>query len=487
MSMIQIRGLSFSYGAQTVFEDVDLTLDTDWKLGFTGRNGRGKTTFLKILAGRLAAAGKISANVGFEYFPYPAPYGTAEELFGTLAPDAQLWQIKRELFALGLDENALYAPFASLSEGEKTKTMIAAMFLKENAFLLVDEPTNHLDERGRETLAAYLRKKSGFIVVSHDRAFLDGFCDHILSLNRTGIEVRKGDFSAYLADKTAREDNERAENKRLRSEISALEQSARRTKEWGERVEKSKTEKVAGLKPDKGHVGAMAAKMMKRAKSTERQKERAAAEKRSLLKDAEFVGNLKLSPLPYRAETVCALSHVRVRYGEREVLSDFSLAVRRGEAVRLSGANGCGKSTVLRLLTGEIRCDAGEISRSKDLVISYLPQTLPDSPLTPARYAESLCADPALFLAILNKFDFKSELFGFPVASFSDGQKKKVALAASLSKSAHLYVWDEPLNFLDVISRMQIQELLLAYRPTLLFVEHDAAFCKAVATRTVEM
>ena len=82
MSMIQIRGLSFSYGAQTVFEDVDLTLDTDWKLGFTGRNGRGKTTFLKILAGRLAAAGKISASVGFEYFPYPAPYGTAEELFG---------------------------------------------------------------------------------------------------------------------------------------------------------------------------------------------------------------------------------------------------------------------------------------------------------------------------------------------------------------------------------------------------------------------
>lgn len=260
MSMIQIRGLSFSYGAQTVFEDVDLTLDTDWKLGFTGRNGRGKTTFLKILAGRLAAAGKISASVGFEYFPYPAPYGTAEELFGTLAPDAQLWQIKRELFALGLDENALYAPFASLSEGEKTKAMIAAMFLKENAFLLVDEPTNHLDERGRETLAAYLRKKSGFIVVSHDRAFLDGFCDHILSLNRTGIEVRKGDFSAYLADKTAKEDNERAENKRLRSEISALEQSARRTKEWGERVEKSKNEKTAGLKPDKGHVGAMAAK-----------------------------------------------------------------------------------------------------------------------------------------------------------------------------------------------------------------------------------
>ena len=162
----------------------------------------------------------------------------------------------------------------------------------------------------------------------------------------------------------------------MRSEISALDQSARRTKEWGERVEKSKNEKTAGLKPDKGHVGAMAAKMMKRAKSTERQKERAAAEKRSLLKDAEFVGNLKLSPLPYRAETVCALSHVRVRYGEREVLSDFSLAVRRGEAVRLSGANGCGKSTVLRLLTGEIRCDAGEISRPNDLVISYLPQTL---------------------------------------------------------------------------------------------------------------
>lgn len=246
------------------------------------------------------------------------------------------------------------------------------MFLKENAFLLVDEPTNHLDRtRSRNACGIPAEKERIYSSFRTTAPFLDGFCDHILSLNRTGIEVRKGDFSAYLADKTAREDNERAENKRLRSEILALEQSARRTKEWGERVEKSKNEKTAGLKPDKGHVGAMAAKMMKRAKSTERQKERTAAEKRSLLKDAEFVGNLKLSPLPYRAETVCALSHVRVRFGEREVLSDFSLSVRRGEAVRLSGANGCGKSTVLRLLTGEIRCDAGRnfaVQRSRHLL-----------------------------------------------------------------------------------------------------------------------
>ena len=487
MSIIQIKNLGFSYGSEQIFKNADLTLDSDWKLAFTGRNGRGKTTFLKILTGELQATGAIISNVQFEYFPYSTSYTYAEELFSAAAPLAQPWQYRRELFALGLREESLYTPFDSLSEGEKTKIAIAAMFLKENAFLLIDEPTNHLDMLGRKTLASYLSQKSGFIIVSHDRAFLDECCDHVLALTRTGVEIRKGSFSQYLADTQAREENERTENKRLQTEIAALKQSAHRTKEWGELVEQSKSQKVAGLKQDKGHVGAMAAKMMKRAKAIERQKERAADEKRALLKDAEFVGNLKFSPLFYRSEKVCEFSRVSFSYGERDILHDFSFTIMRGDAAHLCGANGSGKSTVFKLITGAHKPDNGKILLANDVKISYVPQSLPAFSGTPAEFAAEHGADVSLFLAILNKLDFQSRLFRMPVNTFSDGQKKKAALAASLAVNAHLYLWDEPLNYLDVISRIQIQNVISECRPTLLFIEHDAAFCSAVATKTIAL
>ena len=150
MSQISISNLTFSYEGSynDIFQNVSFQIDTDWKLGFCGRNGTGKTTFLNLLLGRYECKGSISSIVSFEYFPFTVSDSSlsSQEIAETIVPNALLWQIKRELFLLAVDEDVLYRPFSTLSEGEKTKILLASLFLKENNFLLIDEPTNHLDK-----------------------------------------------------------------------------------------------------------------------------------------------------------------------------------------------------------------------------------------------------------------------------------------------------------------------------------------------------
>nr|MCR5173936.1 ATP-binding cassette domain-containing protein [Oscillospiraceae bacterium] len=187
MSQIKVNDLTFAYPGSydNVFENASFQIDTDWKLGFTGRNGRGKTTFLKLLMGEYPYQGSITASVAFDYFPFPVPHPDwlAGEALEEVCPEVPRWRLMREMAALQLDEELLYRPYEILSNGERTKLLLALLFARENRFLLIDEPTNHLDLRGRELVSRYLNSKKGFILVSHDRAFLDGCVDHILSIN----------------------------------------------------------------------------------------------------------------------------------------------------------------------------------------------------------------------------------------------------------------------------------------------------------------
>ena len=175
MSMIQIEHLTFSYPASfdTIFDDVTIQFDTDWKLGLTGRNGRGKTTLLKLLQGLYEYRGTIASSVEFDYFPYPVTEKDrlTIELLQEICPFAEEWEFMRELSYLDMDSDALYRQYHTLSNGEQTKAMLAALFLKEDHFLLIDEPTNHLDANARKLVSAYLNRKKGFLIVSHDRCF----------------------------------------------------------------------------------------------------------------------------------------------------------------------------------------------------------------------------------------------------------------------------------------------------------------------------
>ncbi|NRW85770.1 ATPase subunit of ABC transporter with duplicated ATPase domains [Clostridium beijerinckii] len=210
MSLINVTNLTFSYDGNydTIFENVSFQIDTDWKLGFTGRNGRGKTTFLNLLLGKYEYTGNISNNVNFEYFPYEVEEqeNFTIDVIKEISPNSMDWEIVKELSMLDIDDDILYRQFYTLSKGEQTKALLAAMFLKENSFLLIDEPTNHLDAEARKKLSNYLRKKKGFILISHDRAFLDNCIDHVLSINKTDIEIQKGDFSSWWENKRDRMD-----------------------------------------------------------------------------------------------------------------------------------------------------------------------------------------------------------------------------------------------------------------------------------------
>ena len=495
MSLIDVSDLTFAYdgGYDYIFQNVSFQLDTDWRLGFTGRNGRGKTTFLKLLMGEYDYQGTISASVDFEYFPYPVPdpqADTADVLAG-VCPDAPAWKLRRELGKLAVDEGVLYRPFATLSNGERTKALLAAMFLRENAFLLIDEPTNHLDMRGRALVSAYLAQQKGYILVSHDRAFLDGCVDHILSINRADIQVCRGNFSTWWANKQAQDRLETEQNERLKKEVKRLKTAARQKEDWSNTAERRKTgvdrTKVDNIKGWAPLQGAKAKKQMSRAKAIETRRERAVEEKSKLLKNIETAEELKLDQPVYRSPRLAYLKDVAVDYGDGPVCEPVSFTLERGDRVALLGANGAGKSSVLKLLCGEDIPHTGQVEVGGGLVISYVPQDTGDLAGSLTGYAERCGVDVSLFLAILRKLDFERSQFEKDMAAFSAGQKKKVLLARSLCERAHLLVWDEPLNYIDLISRMQIEELLLRARPTLLVVEHDRAFCERVATRTVEL
>ena len=229
MSLIQVSNLTFAYDGsyENIFEDVSFQIDTNWRLGFTGRNGRGKTTFLNLLLGKFEYRGSISASVRFSYFPYGVPdrQQLAIHVVEQIYPDYEYWKIAKEMNALQLDEDVLYRPYGTLSNGEQTKLQLAVLFSRENNFLLIDEPTNHLDIRGRELVSRYLSSKKGFILVSHDRAFLDGCVDHILSINKTNIEIQRGNFSSWWENKSRQDAFEQAENEKLKKEISRLEEN----------------------------------------------------------------------------------------------------------------------------------------------------------------------------------------------------------------------------------------------------------------------
>lgn len=393
-----------------------------------------------------------------------------------------------------MSEDALYRPFSTLSGGEQSKLLLAMLFSRENRFLLIDEPTNHLDQLGRALVSRYLRGKKGFLLVSHDRAFLDGCVDHILSINRSSIEVQKGNFSSWYENKRRQDAFELSQNERLKKEIGRLKEAARQSSDWADKVENSKigknSAKVKGTADAMGgraFIGEQSRRMQQRRKNLERRQQNAIEEKSALLKDIERSDALKLHPLTHHSQRLAALREVSIDYGGGVVCSGVSFTVTQGDRVALCGANGCGKSSVLKLLCGQDIPYSGTLETASRLVISYVPQDASGLRGRLRDYAAGYGLDESLFLTILRKLGFERVQFEKDMGDYSAGQKKKVLLARSLCQSAHLYVWDEPLNYIDVLSRIQIEELLQAFRPTLLFVEHDRVFCENIATKTVEM
>jgi len=507
MAQINVCDLTFYYEGSfdNIFEHVSFSVDTDWKLGFIGRNGKGKTTFLNLLLGKYEYKGKIQTSTVFDYFPYSVSDKQmgqcAAELQEEWKQNCESWRVICELDKLKTDAEVLYRPFQTLSHGERTKVMLAVLFSGENDFLLIDEPTNHLDQESREIIKAYLEKKKGFILVSHDRDLLDACIDHVLVLNRNSIEVQQGNFSSWWENKNRRDVFSQMENEKHLKEIDKLKKASARTLQWANKNEQTKI----GFDPIKEHdrskdtrafIGAKTKKMQNRVKQMENRIEREIEEKEGLLLDIETTVDLKLLPLKHFKEKLISVREYGLQYndGNEKLFENLNFELLQGERVFLNGQNGCGKSSLIKAIlshaekkTPEKLLETGTLETVSGLIISYIDQDTSFLKGSIKGFCNQRGLDESLFCAILRQLDLGRVQFAKNIEEYSEGQKKKVLIAASLLTQAHLYIWDEPLNYIDIFSRMQIEKLLLEYQPTMLLVEHDVRFREKIATKLIEL
>ena len=491
MSMIKVSNLTFNYDShpENIFENVSFIIDTNWKLGFVGRNGKGKTTFLNLLLGKYEYSGSIIADVNFDYFPFEVAnmnlnsYEIAEEYY----TDYEQWKFEREISLLDMNTEILNRPFSTLSKGEQTKVLLAILFLKDNNFLLIDEPTNHLDVEARKSVSNYLNKKKGFILVSHDRLFLDNCVDHILAINRNDIKIEKGNFSSWYENKTRQDNYEINENEKLKKDISRLEESSRKTASWSDKVEKSKYNAPRDIFVDKGYIGHKAAKMMKRSITAQNRKEKAIEEKSKLLKNLEVVEDLKIKPLKNRSGHLIEAHNIEISYDNKVIISNINFYLDDGDRLQLKGKNGSGKSSIIKLILGNNNNYKGDLYIQSGLKISYVSQETSHLNGKLNDFIIDNKIDEVLFKSVLRKMDFERDQFEKNIDSYSEGQKKKLLLAKSICEQANLYIWDEPLNYIDIFSRMQIEDLIKKYNLTMIFVEHDETFSNEIATKIIEL
>lgn len=489
MQTITIRNLNFAYpGQPALFTDCNLDFNSNWRLGLVGRNGRGKTTLLQILQGRWDYRGRVTSKLNFAYFPLKITDQTLLSGDALLAacPNQALeqWQIERELGLLGVDPALLWQPYQTLSGGERTKVQLATLFAQDNSFFLLDEPTNHLDLPGRRQVAAYLaHKQSGFIITSHDQDFLDQVIDHTLVIERHQLVLSQGNYSAYRRHKEQRDQHAQAANRQLKAEIKKLTAARQQRLQWAQRAE---GEKKGNSHADKGFIGAKAAKMMKKTIATANQLDQAITERQGLLENVEEVVPLTLNYQPAHQQTLLSLDQVSLALAGRQLFRPLTCTVHRQEQLALIGPNGVGKSSLIKAIAGRFTGElSGKISRPTGITVSYVRQDYATNTGSLRQFADRYSLPYDLLLSLLRKLGMDRATFTVPIEQMSMGQQKKVELARSLLTPAQLYVWDEPLNYLDTYNQQQLIQLVKEYRPPLLFVEHDQHFINAVASQQV--
>lgn len=272
----------------------------------------------------------------------------------------------------------------------------------------------------------------------------------------------------------------------MQKDINRLEIASKNVANWSNSAEKSKY-KTNNSNPtiDRGYVGHKSAKIMKKSKVMEERIGKAIEEKSNLLNNVDRNEDLKIVPIESKKNQLLFVSRLQIKYNDNTIFKPVSFDVKNEDRIAITGKNGIGKSSILKLIMGNKIQYNGEFKIANDLKISYVSQSTEGLNGKLKEYAKKSEVDESIFKAMLSKMGFSSTEFGKDIQELSEGQKKKVLIAKSISEQANLYIWDEPLNYIDILTRIQIEEAILKYKPTIIFVEHDETFIKKVATKIV--
>ena len=527
--MLHVSELTKRYGDVLLFEGVQFVLNPGDRVGLVGPNGCGKTTLLRVLCGEeLADAGSVRrtpAQARLGYLPQQASFGRGDRVRDALVergaptveglatrvealaaqmaqadgralervqqaytealealaaadevPEHQMEQVLDGLDLAYLDPDA---PIERLSGGERTRLGLARLLLQRPDVLLLDEPTNHLDIDGLEWLERYLQGHRGAaLVVSHDRTFLDRTVTRILEMDPETHAVREyaGSYSAYIQAKA----RERAAHEQAYHEqqerIAQLESAVRGLEGTARNIEAETIH---------FHYRKIAKKVARQAVVRRRRIERMLSDEERVEKPRQsWQIKLEFLETPPSGQEVLRLEGIAKAYGQRTLFADVNLLLRRGERMALVGPNGCGKTTLLRLVTGEEAPTAGTVTLGANVHWGYLAQghdTL-DPRLTPyesVRRAAPL--DETDARRFLHLFLFAGDEVFVPIGNLSSGERTRLALGTLVLQGCNLLILDEPTNHLDIPSRERFEAALDGYEGTVLAVSHDRAFIESQA------
>ncbi len=474
-----VRSASFAYDAPycELFRDLTLSLDTSWALALVGANGRGKTTLLQLLAGvKTPDSGTIACADRPMLLPQRVPNmhrSVIDVQLSVVGADRESdvrVRIAENSAWLGIPTSMFDRPLHSLSGGERTRALLAAITAPDHAWPLLDEPTNHLDAAGCDLVMSYLRDRArGFVLVSHHEAVLAGTCDHVLSIERDGVRLSSASYAVWKAEREAQYERERRTEQHLERDIARLRAAAQERRQWSAITER---EKNAAF--DSGFVSRKAAKMMKRALHVERRQAEQIEAKEQLLQRFDAESPVRLpAPLP-GPSVVLQVEGLGIAYGTEDVVQDMSFTLRRGEIVAVCGPNGSGKSSIIRAIEGTIPY-RGIISKPARLSMIVAHQEPAWQQGSLREHVVAAGVDETRYRTVLAALGVRGDVFERPLETFSFGQWKKIDLARSFVEPCHLLIWDEPMNGLDPRSRAQILQAVKEAAPTMLIIDHDPA------------
>ena len=477
MSLITVRDLRIGFRGPLLLDGVSCQIEPGQRIGLLGRNGAGKTTFLRILSGQIEPDGgqiSFAPGVTVALLPQDVPRdlaGTIREVVAQGLPAAAedhdiAWkgqqQLKRILTEMEL---AAEARFEGLSSGMKRRVLLARALVSNPDLLLLDEPTNHLDLAAIEWLEDFLaRWKTTLIFVTHDRMFLRKLATRILEIDRGRLFDWSCDYDTFLQRKEAALAAEETQNAMFDKKLAEEEVWIR----TGIKARRTRNE---------GRVRAL--EKLRRIRSDRRE---ASGKVQLAIQEGERGGML-----------VAEVDSVSFAYGSREIVRDFSTSIMRGDKVGIIGPNGAGKTTLLRILLGQLQPQAGSVRLGTNLRVAYfdqLRQQLDDEASVQDNVSDGydmvqIGGSSRHVIGYLRDFLFSPERARLPAKFLSGGERNRVLLAKLFAKPANVIVLDEPTNDLDSETLELLEERLVEFAGTVLLVSHDRTFLNNVVTSTI--